>query len=246
VDLTNLRRLARDVDDRHREAMGTFADDVLPAAAPGSTTRRDLLRTGAVLTMAGAAVTFGPLVGSAVAASAASTTTTTTTPLRPTDADVALLAFARSVELVAVAGYQVAIDSHHIGISDLVDVARLFQSHHREHAGALSAMMAGGAAPGQPNKALLDAFGPKFTAATDATTLFTLAFQVEMAAAATYLGFLGQLEATQPGTLVASILPIEAAHAVVLGQTLGLDVNAYVPSFESTAKAFNPSDYPLA
>ncbi len=245
MDINQLRRLARDVDEQHRTAMKTFADEVHATHLgdqPKGTTRRDLLRTGAVVTVAGTAIAFGPLAGAAVAATTG-TTTTTTPPVAPNDADLTLLGFAQSVELVAVAAYEAAIAAGKLA-DDVKAVASAFADHHREHAAAFSAI-SGKAAPGRPNTTLLASYAPKFAAATDQNALLILAFEVETATAATYLGFLGQLKGTRGAGLTASIQPIESAHAVVLGQTLGLDQAKYLPSFETTDAAFDPAKYPL-
>jgi rubrerythrin len=246
VDIISLRRLARDVDERHRDAMRTLRDDLaaLHFDCDGAvrSSRRQFLRAGAVVTIAGSTVALGPLVGSA---SAADTTTTTTIAVHPTNDDLTLLAFAQSLELVAVAAYQTAIDSKKLTDATVAEVAMIFQRHHQEHAAAFAAL-AGKAVQDKPNQKLLDAFGPKFKAAADQTALLELAFDLENAAASTYLYALGVVGATEPAQLVGSILPIEADHAVVLGQVLRKNVADYVPEFETTTSALKPADYPLA
>jgi rubrerythrin len=248
LDIMNLRRLARDVDARHRDAMRTLPDDLaalhFDCDDAVRSSRRQFLRAGAVITIAGTSVALGPLVGSASAADT-TTTTTTTIAVHPTDDDLTLLAFAQSVELVAVAAYQSAIDSKKLTDATVAEVAMIFQGHHREHAAAFAAL-AGKAAQDRPNQKLLDAFAPKFKAAADQTALLELAYDLENAAASTYLYALGVVQATEPAKLVGSILPIEADHAVVLGQVLKKGVNDYVPEFETASSALKPADYPLA
>ncbi len=245
MDIITLRRLARDVDERHRDAMRTLPDDLaaLHFDCDGvvRSSRRHFLRAGAVITIAGTSVALGPLVGSASAAD----TTTTTIAVHPTNDDLALLAFAQSVELVAVAAYQSAIDTKNLTDATVAEVAMIFQGHHREHAAALAAL-AGKAAQDKPNQQLLNAFAPKFKGAADQSALLELAFDLENAAASTYLYALGVVQATEPAQLVGSILPIEADHAVVLGQVLKKDVANYVPEFETASNALKPADYPLA
>ncbi len=245
MDIITLRRLARDVDERHRDAMRTLPDDLaalhFDCDGVARSSRRQFLRAGAVITIAGTSVALGPLVGSASAAD----TTTTTIAVHPTDDDETLLAFAQSVELVAVAAYQSAIDSKKLTDATVAEVAMIFQGHHREHAAAFAAL-AGKAAQDKPNQQLLDAFAPKFKAAADQSALLELAFDLENAAASTYLYALGVVQATEPAQLVGSILPIEADHAVVLGQVLKKDVADYVPEFETASNALKPADYPLA
>ena len=247
MDIITLRRLAREVDERHRDAMRTLPDDLaaLHFDCDGvvRSSRRQFLRAGAVITIAGTSVALGPLVGSASAAD--TTTTTTTIAVHPTDDDLTLLAFAQSVELVAVAAYQTAIDSKKLTDATVAEVAMIFRGHHQEHAAAFAGL-AGKAAQDKPNQKLLDTFAPKFKAAADQTALLELAFDLENAAAATYLYALGVVNATEPAQLVGSILPIEADHAVVLGQVLKKDVADYVPELETTSSALKPADYPLA
>ena len=245
MDTNKLRRLARDVDEQHRTAMRTFADEVRAGHVSGPrfvATRRELLRTGAVVTVAGTAIALGPFVGVAAAATTASAPATAP-PVAPNSADLALLGFAQSLELVAVSAYQTAIASGKLA-DDVKAVLNAFADHHREHAGAFAAV-AGIAAPGRPNTTLLAAFQSKFQSAGDQNALLTLALQVEAAASATYLGFLGELTGTRGAGLVASIQPIESAHAVVLGQTLGVDQSTYLPTFETTSAALDPAKYPL-
>ena len=47
------------------------------------------------------------------------------------------------------------------------------------------------------------------------------------------------------GSTAASILPVESQHAVVLGSVLGKPATDYVPSFETTDAAVDPTKYPI-
>jgi rubrerythrin len=171
------------------------------------------------------------------------TTTTTLPPSRPQPTDIVFLSFAQSVELAAVQAYGLALNS--TLLSDAVaTVASAFQSHHRDHAQAFAGS-AGKAATGLANQSLLTAFGPQFQAASSEAQVLQAAFAVEMAAASTYTAALAQIIGTDPAYLVGSILPIEARHAVVLGQALNLDVSTYSPVFETAANALTPDQYPI-
>ena len=75
-----------------------------------------------------------------------------------------------------------------------------------------------------------------------------VAFDLENAAAATYGLALGALVGTNAAALVASIQPIEARHAVVLGDVLGKPLNVQVPEFQPSdtkGGAIDPASYPL-
>ena len=85
--------------------------------------------------------------------------------------------------------------------------------------------------------------------AKDEAAILQIAFDVEGAAAGTYLFALGALESESALKLAASILPVESQHQVVLGQVLGKafsdSASEYVPNFENQGKALDPSKFPL-
>ncbi len=45
--------------------------------------------------------------------------------------------------------------------------------------------------------------------------------------------------------LMASILPVEAQHAVVLGSVLGVPTAALIPPFETDTAAVTPTTFPI-
>ncbi|HYF44869.1 MAG TPA: ferritin-like domain-containing protein, partial [Acidimicrobiales bacterium] len=110
---------------------------------------------------------------------------------------------------------------------------------------AAFAGVAGDAATGDPNQALLDEFAPMIEEAEDQAALLEIAKNLEEAAASTYFFALGVLQDTENALAVASILPIESQHAVVLGQALDQETEEFVPSFETQESALTPSEYPL-
>jgi rubrerythrin len=127
---------------------------------------------------------------------------------------------------------------------ELVAVALAFQNHHRDHAQSFAGM-AGKAATGIANQSLLTAFGPRFQSASNQAEVLAAAFALETAAASTYTAGLAQLIGIDPAYLVSSIQPIEARHAVVLGQALDLNLDDYNPVFETTANAVTIEQYPI-
>jgi len=248
VDATELRRLAAEVDEEHREAMRSAEDDLgeallAPPARQGVDGRRAFLLGagfgGATLSIAAATLSVPALVHSAAAQSA---TTTTAPPRRPQGDDLALLAFAQSLELAAVAVYTLAAPK--LTDATVAKVAATFAQHHKEHASALNGLAAK-AAPGVPNAALVKKFTQALAAAKDQAAALKVAFDVENAAAATYQAALGTLVGIDGAALVASIQPIESRHAVVLGQVLGLNMADYLPTVQATSDALDASTYPI-
>ena len=219
--------------------MRTVTDELTTAAHAAS--RRAFI--GGSLAIGGAAAAvFGPLAGVAAAADAP---TTTAAPKPPQAADMPLLAFAQSLEL-AVAQVYVAAAATGKLTPDVVAVATTFERHHREHAQAIAGL-AGKAATGLANPKLVKEYGDKVAASKSQADILTIAFQLETAAASTYAYALGVIVGTNPAATIASIQPIEARHAVVLGQVLGRPLIDLAPSFESNAlrDAIDPTKYPV-
>jgi rubrerythrin len=260
VDANELRRLAAEVDEEHREAMRTATDDLGElflgdAARATARNRRAFLRGaglgGATLTVGALSIALPQLVENAAAQTSSSTsaaattvpaTTTTLPPKKPQTDDIAILAFAQSVELAAVAVYGLAAPK--ITDSAVAAVAAAFAQHHLEHAGALNGLVSK-SAPGQANAALVAKFTKLVAAASSSDAVLKVAFDLENAAAATYEAALGKLIGTDGAALAASILPIESRHAVVLGQVLNLNLADYVPSVQDDGDALSSSSYPI-
>lgn len=233
-----LRQLAADVDDQHHEAMATIHED-LREVHFGETSRtlagsrRNFLRNaglgGAALTIGSTLVPFSRLMPAAWA--------------QQTLSDGDLAAFAESVELAAVEAYTATIET---GLLDggVVDVAEIFREHHREHAEAFAGV-ASQDATGEANQAVLDVFGPLIADAADQAALLQIAQDLENGAASTYFYSLGVLQDRDAALAVATILPIESQHAVVLGQALGQELEEYVPTFQGQEGALSPTEYPV-
>jgi len=168
--------------------------------------------------------------------------------------DEELAGFAESIELAAVAAYGAAVGSGMLKNSAVVQAATTFSGHHREHATAFAALAAGKGgtkATGKPNPGVLQAVGDQIREASSEAGVIKVALDMENAASATYLFALGALKDTARAQLAASVLPVEAQHAVVLGQALGLDLskatdNDVVPAFETVTRAIAPDKFPVA
>lgn len=235
MNTTRLAELAAEVDGEHDRAM----DELDPS-------RRALLTGGAAaLGSAAALVALGagtrPAAGEPTSGTSAGVSTTA--PRRPQPEDIELITFAQSLELAAVAAYQLVIES---GLLDdqTARVARLFQRHHQEHADAHGGL-AGKETSSRANAGLVELFAPRIERASSAEEALQIAYEIEQAAAATHVANIGEYLATGPAALSAAIAPVEGRHGVVLGQALGLDVGEYTPEFQTTADALSAEQYPV-
>ena len=232
-----LRALVRDVDDAHRAGMEHAEDDIRElhfgeGARVMGTARRTFLQragiTGATVAVGSALLPISGLIASAGAQSL-------------DDGDIA--AFAESVELAAVQAYTLAAQSGKVTTKAVLDAATTFAGHHKEHAGAFGGA-AGSKATGKANAALLAALGPQLSAAADEKAVIEFAYGLENAAAATYLFAIGALTSSAALALTASILPVEAQHAIVLGSVNGKTLADMIPKFETKDLALDPTKYP--
>ena len=231
----SLNAMVASVDDQHRASLDSLGDDIRELHAetrrlrPFGNRRRFLRTAGAT----GLAVTIGSQVlplGNLLPRAAAA------------DGDIA--AFAESVELTAVAAYDAAVKSGLVTTKAIADAALKFQGHHKEHAAAFGAA-AGKGATGKVNSSLLAALQPTLAAARTERDVVRIAFDLEGAAAATYLFALGALTSVPALQLTASILPVEAQHQTVLGSVLGLDAKEYLPAFQVETTALDPAKFPV-
>ena len=139
---------------------------------------------------------------------------------------------AASIENLAVAAYQMAVDSGNVTDQAVADAALLFQSHHVEHADFWNSMatQAGGEAFTDPNPALLDALGPDIEEAlTSQAGIVALAYQLEVVAAETYLNEVGGFEDVNLNKAFMSVSGVEARHAMVLANVLAYTLEQAFP-----------------
>jgi hypothetical protein len=208
VEITarELRALARDVDERHHDAMKTFDDHAANTHRQivDASRRRFLIGTG----VGGAALVVGGALGPGRWLPSASAQGIT---------DEDLAAFAQSVELAAVAAYGMAAAALSAATKP---VGMLFQTHHQQHADAFGAVAKTKAVKG-PNQKLVAALTPALQAVKDEKGALELAFTLENQAAETYAFGLTVASGAAAIGGMATILPIESEHAAVLGAALG-------------------------
>jgi hypothetical protein len=237
----SLRRMVREVDDLHRDGMRTIGDDIEAlhtgaAARLQESSRRRFFRqagAGLAVVMGGAALPVGRLVSAASA---------------QTLDDPSIAKFAESVELAAVAAYVAAAQSGKVKTPAVLAAATTFAGHHMDHAKAFGAF-SGDTATAVPNPGVLQAVGDQMREAPDEAAVLEVAFATENAAAATYLFAIGALANPVALAATASIMPVEAQHAAVLGYILGKDPKGdttYLPPFQTPDEAIMPSKFPVA
>ena len=137
--------------------------------------------------------------------------------------DIAILNSALAAELEAIAAYQLGAESGLL-TRPVLDLAVVFQGHHKEHAGVLAQTIGklGG-------KAVVAKTAYRFPADTLKSQADVLRFaaQLEQGAVSAYLGAVPLFGNRDLAKAAASILGDEAMHLAVLRQALG---EAPVPS----------------
>ena len=138
------------------------------------------------------------------------------------DTDIAILRTASSLEELAVAVYQTAIDSGLVTTMAVVDAAMLFQSQHQEHAALFEGATedAGGEPFTEPNPAVMEQLQPAIDALADETGVVQLAYDLENVAAQTYQSAVGAFTDASFNVATMSVGGVEARHAAVLAQVL--------------------------
>jgi hypothetical protein len=163
----------------------------------------------------------------------------TTTTAGGENMDIVLANTAISLEILAVDTYQTAIDSGLVTTQAVADAAGLFQEHHQAHADALAGVVGDGAYD-QANAAVKTALvDPAVEAAAAEADIIKLAFDLETAAAQTYVFAAGQLSTPELRSTIMTIGGVESRHATILGRVAEYDVATVFPN------AFYPSDNPL-
>ncbi|MCO8126824.1 ferritin-like domain-containing protein [Acidimicrobiia bacterium EGI L10123] len=157
-----------------------------------------------------------------------------------------LAAFGESMELVAVAAYERGIE---LLSEDLAPVLQTFRGHHQEHAEAFAAL-AGSAATGEANPALLEALTPAIDALSTQNEVLRFARDLENQLAATCGHLLTLADGSDHVSTIGTILPTEASHAAELSYELQEGPDGWFPAgpIESAdiTFGFDPSVFPVS
>lgn len=162
-----------------------------------------------------------------------------------TSGDAGLQAFAHSVELALVQAYTEVASLGTITSPAAIDATSTIVQHHQEHARTLGEA-AGSRATNEPNRRLVSRFRADLRNAPDEASTLDVLQRFEDEAASTYMFLLGSLEATPGLQLAASILPVEAEHAVELAALIRQSPAQTFPSFETQDQAFKPDEFPVS
>jgi hypothetical protein len=234
ISAKELRHLADEVDDMHHEAMRSFKEEAaelhLSAACRSRRSfvkKSGLAAVGGTLLATGGGLATVTRLGGLAAAQEALT-------------DTVIAGYAQSVELAAVAVYQAVGEKLP---AEVAAVGTLFAGHHQDHADAFGAVAGDDARP-EPNSALVTLATPTLDAVAAGTigeeltaNILGFAKVIENQAAYTYAAAIGLLKDPSYSAATATILPIEAQHAVVLSIALGEGAGDWFPTeaFESAA-----------
>jgi hypothetical protein len=170
-------------------------------------------------------------------------TTTTTAPGSAANDEV-LLRTAQSIEVLAVQTYQKALDANILEDQSFIEMAKLFQGQHQEHADALTTPIRamGGQPVTEPNEYLLtNQIDKEVSDLAEAKDVLTLFRDVENIAAQTYTEAGGVLTTGDLRQSAMSIGAVEARHITVWNVALGYSP---VPlPFMPTRLAIDPKGY---
>ena len=136
----------------------------------------------------------------------------------PTTADESLLAFANAAEFAARDLYAAAANMPMFSKEESAMLVG-FHDHHRAAAQAFAGLV-GSAATNEPSTTVYNAFRNRLTD-DDKNAIFTVLRELENTLVSTHTSLIGVLEGTAGIALVASVLTIQARHAVVLAQLAG-------------------------
>jgi len=212
----SIEELVAAVDDHHRVSMATFDDDFHSALARRRFLRLSGLAGGVVI--AGAVLPLPRLAGTAAAA----------------DDDAIMIAIsAAALEYAAVEVYDAAAMSGKLTPA-VRDAAIAFGGHHLEHGNAFATIAKKTRNDIGVAKDILDTARKQLSASATEADVVMIALGLENAAVSVYVNALGSVTDLAVIGSMASILPIESAHAVVLGQVLALstDDQQFMPAFE--------------
>lgn len=187
----------------------------------GGLHRRRFLQLGGA-TILGSA--FLAACGSSKKSSSSAPASTTTTAPPATQKDITILRAASSLEEVAVATYQKALDSGLVKTSAVQTAVSTFQGHHKLHSNFFqnATVAAGGQPYKSPNPLLMDQIvTPRLAAVKTEADVIQLAYDLEKLASSTYQADVGTFDDLSFNQKVMSVGAIEARHVAVLAPLLG-------------------------
>jgi Ferritin-like domain len=186
----------------------------LPPALEGVTRRRFL--------QIGGTVTLGAVLAACLGDGGSETTREDTGGAEGRRTDITITRTFASIEEVAVAVYGAGLGSGLLATPAVVDLANLFESHHREH----TALFRGatrdlrGEPFTEPNPVVMQQLRPRIDGLQDEAAVVTLAFDVETVLAETYQATMGAFGDKSLNVASMSVGGAEARHVAALAQVL--------------------------
>lgn len=237
INRDHLRREAREIQVAHDTSMGSMRDLVQRVLDPSSkadgSIKSDLFLSGVnrrrFMQIGGVSVLSAAVLAACGKDDKKSSSGSTgkSGGSKGSDSDIAILRTASSLEHVAIDVYQKAIDNAGaLGISaGVADVAKLFQSQHKDHAGLFEGATkeAGGDPFTTANPAVLDSLKGRIAALKSEMDVIVLARDLENVAAATYQSTVGAYDNLAYNAASMSVGGVEARHAAVLNGVLKAD-----------------------
>lgn len=235
IDRDHLRRAARATQTDHDGAMGGLRDLVQrvldPSTKASDVQKGDVLLSGInrrrFLQIGGVGVLSAAVLAACGKDDKNGAAAATDDKTKGTATDLAILRTASSLEHVAIDVYQKAIDNAGaLGITAAVaDVAKLFQSQHRDHAGLFEGATkeAGGTPFTTANPAVMQSLAPRIGALKTESDVLMLARDLENVAAATYQSTVGAFDNLAYNAAAMSVGGVEARHAALLNGVLKAD-----------------------
>ena len=137
-------------------------------------------------------------------------------------ADITITRTFASIEEVAVAVYGAGLGSGLLATPPVIDLANLFESHHREHAALFRTATRDlrGEPFTEPNPVVMDPLRTRIDGLRDETAVVALAFDVETILAETYQATVGAFGDKSFNVASMSVGGAEARHAAALAQVL--------------------------
>jgi hypothetical protein len=195
----------------------------------------------------------GAVIGAAVIAACGSNSDTGTTKSASSSSvassvagvnDLTLAKTAASLEALAIATYDTALNSGTVTTAAIAEAAKLFKDHHQQHMDALNSVIisVGGPAVTTPNAAVKSALVDPVIAdpMLDEARIVELAYDLEDVAAQTYVYATTALTNAALRSSLMTIAGVEARHKAILGFL----VQNKTPSMIIPV-SFYPSESPL-
>jgi len=250
-----VRRALRDIDAQHRDELAPTADTIdrlYQSEAPtqskwdviaGGANRTKLMRIGGVAVLTSAVLAAcggGGDVPAATTAPPEGATTTLAGGSRVDASDLMIFRFSASLENLAVAAYDIGAPL--IQTPALLGAAKLFQSHHKEHAALFNSQLKanGGKDITEPNAAVLAMLKPQIDAMKTEADVLAFAQTLELAAASTYFSTVGVLKGEKLAYTAMTIGGTEYRHAALLAMVNNTPIASTVSGFLTTKEAIAP------